>query len=82
MWAAKRKITQKAWDPIDARYADLSNPEWIMMSRLPVHFWSDPTNHKRYIKWLGKKLGFKKPTDWYQVTYSDFISNRGGGLLD
>ena len=31
--------------------------------------------------WLGRKLGYKKPEDWYQVKLNDFTANNGSSLL-
>jgi hypothetical protein len=75
-------LQQRAWDPVNARYASLKNPEWVTMSRLPLFFWDDDHNHKRYVKWLGMQLGFKKPEDWYAVTSKDFTDRRGHGFLE
>src|SRR6056297_2757828 len=79
---ARDGSTQRAWDPIHARYASLEHPEWETMSRLPAFFWNDEHNHKRYIEWLGIQLGFEKPVDWYAVTSEDFTDRRGHGFLE
>jgi hypothetical protein len=54
--------------------------EW-MFPRVPVGFWDKLANRKRYLRWLGKKLGFKRPQDWHRVRWEDFMANCGGGLL-
>ena len=77
-----RRLQQKAWDATTARYASLDHPEWKLMDRLPAYFWEDQHNHKRYMQWLGKELGYSKPEDWYQVTSKDFVSRRGSGVLE
>ncbi len=77
-----KRLQQKAWEGVNARYASLDNPEWETMSRLPVHFWDDDHNHKRYIQWLSLQLGIKELDDWYQVSYQDFCDRRGGGFLE
>ena len=76
-----RRLQQKAWDATSARYASLDHPEWKLMDRLPAYFWEDQHNHKRYMQWLGKELGYSKPEDWYLVTSQDFVSRRGSGVL-
>lgn len=76
------QFQQRSWDPIRARYADLNHPEWETMSRLPMHFWDDEHNHKRYMQWLGNQLGFTEPEDWYAVTTKDFTDRRGHGFLE
>ncbi len=54
--------------------------EWLF-DNAPNNFWDEPENSRRYMQWLGEKLGFKKPEDWYKITGKDFHSNNGGGLL-
>ena len=76
------QFQQRAWDPIHTRYASLDHPEWETMSRLPMLFWDDEHNHKRYIKWLGLQLGCDEPEDWYGVTTKDFTDRRGHGFLE
>lgn len=72
---------QKAWDPLNAIYADLSHPEWMQYQHLPPRFWEDTNNHKRYMKWIASELGIETLDDWYQVSTKDFQQRRGGGLL-
>jgi len=43
--------------------------------------WEDPENHKRYVIWLGERLGYTTMEDWYKITRSLIESNYGGGLL-
>ncbi len=54
--------------------------EW-MFARVPVGFWDDPANRKRYLRWLAKKLKFRRPKDWVRVRQHNFLENCGGGLL-
>lgn len=53
---------------------------WLM-SKVPQRFWKDPANRRAYMTWLGKKLRFKKNTDWYKLTKDHFHQNGGDGLL-
>ena len=50
-------------------------------SQVPMGFWDDKENQKKYMKWLGEKLGFRKPEDWYGLTHKLIHENGGGGLL-
>jgi hypothetical protein len=54
--------------------------EW-MFSRTPKGFWRKRMNRKRYMIWLGKRLGFKHIRDWYSVTGDNFDANYGNQLL-
>ncbi len=76
----QKKLQQKYWDSINPKYADLRHPEWET-DKVPSRFWNDPENHRRYIKWLGKKLNIKTLDDWYRVTGADIIENCDGGIL-
>lgn len=48
---------------------------------LPINYWKSEENQKKFLERLGKKLGFTKPEDWYEITKEDFNHNRGGGFL-
>ncbi len=47
----------------------------------PIDFWQKRENRKRYVQWLGKKLGKRHPEDWLDVSYADFFENHGSGIL-
>tara|TARA_Y100000389_G_C17407148_1_gene488718 strand:- start:50 stop:1393 length:1344 start_codon:yes stop_codon:yes gene_type:complete len=55
--------------------------EWKMKST-PNGFWSDIKNRKKYVEWLGNKLGYKSMEDWYNISQKTIIENYGGGLLN
>lgn len=48
---------------------------------VPQGFWQDPENRRAYMKWLGQKCGFSKPTDWYRLQRQHFNDNRGDALF-
>ena len=57
--------------------------EWLpwkfaMISRC---YWICKENHKTYIDWLGKELGYKNMDDWYQITGQLIKNNHGRSLL-
>ena len=54
--------------------------EW-MFARVSIGFWDQPENRERYMRWLGRKLKFKRPEDWHKIRGRDFRANCGGGLL-
>ncbi|HXT58797.1 MAG TPA: hypothetical protein VN699_09175 [Pirellulales bacterium] len=68
MAAVRELLPKRAWK------------EW-MFARVPVTFWDDPRNRRRYLRWLGQRLGFKKPADWQRIRRRHFLENCGGGLL-
>jgi len=53
--------------------------EWL--KRVPVGFWSNKSNHKKYLEWLETKLGYKTKGDWYKISVEDFVHNSGWALL-
>jgi len=48
---------------------------------VPNGYWHRLENRRLYLRWLGHKLGFSKPEDWYRITTDDFKHNRGNGIL-
>lgn len=54
--------------------------EWIfgMVSR---NFYKNNNNHIRFMTYLGDKLGFKQPEDWYSIRALDFQMNYGWAFL-
>jgi hypothetical protein len=44
-------------------------------------FWHDAENRMCYLQWLGQKLGFRDSSDWFRLVSTDFLNNRGVGLL-
>ena len=52
-----------------------------LFKSIPPDSWQLIENHKKYLKRLGKKLGYRKPEDWYRITKKDFTDNGGSGLL-
>ena len=39
-------------------------------------------NRRRYMSWLGERLGFRRSEDWYAVTGRDFRRHGGRGFLN
>jgi hypothetical protein len=48
---------------------------------VPQGFWEVAENRHRYLRWLGKELGFRRPEDWYQIQTRDFVRRHGTQLL-
>ena len=49
--------------------------------KVPCGFWHQAENRRRYLEWLGRQLGFRRPEDWRRVRWADFTENYGAGLL-
>ena len=48
----------------------------------PIQFWNDPKNVKRYLRWFEKQVGIKRYSDWYKISYQDFVDHHGVGLVE
>ena len=48
--------------------------------RVPHRHWILRDNRLEYLRWLELQLDFVKPEDWYGVTHSDFINNKGDSI--
>jgi hypothetical protein len=55
--------------------------EWLF-HRIPDHFWRQKRNCRRYLNWLGRRLGFQKWSDWYAVRKKDFLRHHGKTFLE
>jgi hypothetical protein len=49
---------------------------------VPNGFWHDKENRVAYLKWLGRRLGITKKSEWYEITKNRFVENFGGGFID
>jgi len=54
--------------------------EWLF-STAPIGFWKERRNRFRYMNWLGKQLGYRRPDDWYAATVDDFNKHKGRAML-
>jgi hypothetical protein len=61
-------------------YRDYDWKEWLFRIT-PRRFWRDPRNHRKFMQWLGERLGIHEPSDWYHVTNQDFKDHGGGAFL-
>jgi hypothetical protein len=59
------------------------NYNWLpwLFRQTPDIIWEDFKYHKIYAKWLGEILEYTNPEDWYGISKTDFIKNKGFGLL-
>ena len=61
-------------------FNDYNLLEWKFLIA-PHNFWDNKENQKKYIIWLGKKLGYTKMEDWYKISWYDFIMNNGRSIV-
>lgn len=53
---------------------------WLF-ANTPNRYWQERDNRHSYMAWLGEKLGFQSPEEWYGITKESFHEHAGGGLL-
>lgn len=61
-------------------FPDYDWKDWLFRIT-PRRFWKDPRNHRRYMKWLGRQLGIRRPSAWYRVSNHDFEEHKGGAFM-
>ncbi len=63
-----------------AHFPEYEWHEWKFL-RTPHNFWASLKNRRRYMDWLGDRLGYSKIEDWYSVTATDFHDNFGHSMI-
>ena len=48
---------------------------------MPPGFWEVAENRHRYLRWVGKELGFRQPEDWYRIQTGDITGRHGSKLI-
>jgi hypothetical protein len=54
---------------------------WLFCS-VPRSFWQCVDNRRRYLRWLGRQIGFRKTDDWANLQRKHFVTHGGTGLLE
>ncbi len=54
--------------------------EW-KFRRVPPGFWDAAENRWRYLRWLGREMGFRRTKDWYRIKARDLVRRHGKELL-
>jgi hypothetical protein len=65
---------------LEAYYPQYEWKQW-QFSSIPMHFWNDTKNHRKYMDWLTTQLGIHKKEDWYDVSPNTIRENHGTVLL-
>jgi hypothetical protein len=61
-------------------FPDYEWQEW-QFDQVPTGFWEVAVNRRRYLHWLGHRLGFRRAKDWYRICSEDFAAHHGSTLL-
>ena len=77
--ASLLKEYETIFDCISANYPEYNLRFWLMKKSRGN--WSEKENQREYMEWLGEKLCFTKPSDWYHAIEMDFINNHGVTLI-
>ena len=69
-------------DPISFLKKIFPNNQWHpwLFKRVTGKIWKNKKFRDDYIIWIKKKLGIKKPADWYQINFKDIKKIRGRNL--
>lgn len=58
------------------------NYPWkLLNNKLPLGFWDDINNHRKFLDQLGNSLSYSKFEDWYSITKNVIKMNGGSQLL-
>jgi len=63
------------------RYVQPMGQPWLC-GRVPNGYWLERCHRVAYMRWLGRRLEYDAPEDWYGVRQRHFHDHRGGGLLN
>ena len=55
-------------------------PTWLSPP-VPHGFWDSLSNRRSYMRWLGRRLGFRRKEAWYHIRTDDFKGNFGATPL-
>jgi len=61
-------------------FPDYDWKPWLF-NQVPANWWKKAENRKEYLQWLGEKLGYSEPVDWYKAKKATFANNNGSGFL-
>jgi len=53
--------------------------EWLF-DRSPPNLWEKQSVRRRYMRWLGKRLKYTTPNDWYDISVEEVCKNHGRGM--
>jgi len=69
--------------PMNAVLSIYRDFDWLVwkFNFVPIDFWKEKKNQRKYFDWVGKQLGFKSFEDWYNITKEDIDKYRGTILL-
>ncbi len=72
------------WTRVEVVKAYFPQYEWYewLFRTTPRGFWHKPENRQRYYAWLGEKLGYRQPADWWRLTCDDLWNNYGTTLFN
>ena len=74
-----------AWTwPVEVVKAYFPQYEWYewLFRTARKRFSHKPENRRRYYAWLGEKLGYRQPADWWRLTCDDLWNNYGTTLFN
>lgn len=51
--------------------------KWLpwRFNNVPINYWRSAENQRKYMDWLGEKLGFNSIEDWYSISQAVYKCN-------
>jgi hypothetical protein len=65
---------------LQSLYPDYDWIQWKFV-HVPIGYWNDIQNRRKFFDFLGKKLNIVAMDDWYSVKQSDITQEGGHGML-
>lgn len=65
---------------LDAVQADVERHPWLS-NRLPDGYWEATEHRREFWQWLGKRMGWTKPDDWYALEHAVLEQYASNSLL-
>lgn len=62
------------------QHVPATDQPWLL-GRVPNGYWDERCHRVAYMRWLGHRLAFSTPEDWYAIKRCHFYDNHGSGLL-
>jgi hypothetical protein len=61
-------MKESLYQSISNIYPDYEWLPWKFQQNLPIGFWKDPVNQKKFVDWAATQFQIKDMSDWYKIT--------------
>jgi hypothetical protein len=76
-------LLEKYSNPINALYTLYPEYPWPLwtLENVPHNYWSEISNHKKFMDWMGAQLGITSHEQWYGVKESRIFFELQGNFI-